>query len=85
MAPPQTLCELAWPANLIGAVLETTTDVGTTANWTSVPNAITTTDTERLYFQPMASGDPQRFYRLPRAIADFKTLSAFQPRRAARR
>lgn len=66
LAPPNTLCELAWPSNLIGAVLETTTDIGPSASWTSVPNAITTSAAERLYFQPQASGDPQRFYRLRR-------------------
>ncbi len=65
-APPGTLCELAWPANLIGAVLESTTDVGVSANWTSISNSITTTATERVYYKPITAGEPQRFFRLRR-------------------
>lgn len=70
MAPAGTLCELAWPSNLIGAILETTTDVGGSVPWTTVStatNAITTTDTERIYFDPVTPGEPKRFFRLRRA------------------
>ena len=68
--PAGTLCELAWPSNLIGAILETTTDVGGSVPWTTVStatNAITTTDTERIYFDPVTPGEPKRVFRLRRA------------------
>ena len=64
-APPGTLFDLAWPADLTGTTLETTLDLAAPTSWTPITDSIITSATERVYHHP-ASNEPQRFFRLRR-------------------
>lgn len=63
-APPGTLCEIAWPADVAGAVLETTLDLTAPAEWSQAPGPVVTSRNERVYYSPAVAVETRRFFRL---------------------
>jgi len=63
-APSGTLCEIAWPVDVAGAVLETTLDLTAPAQWSLVSGPAVTSGNERVYYSPAAAGETRRFFRL---------------------
>ncbi|MBI1841070.1 MAG: hypothetical protein HYR88_09495 [Verrucomicrobia bacterium] len=63
-APAETLCEIAWPSNVPGLILEFAVDLIPPVSWTAVTASISTVGLERIYYNPDTAGSPQRFFRL---------------------
>ncbi|HAM74011.1 MAG TPA: hypothetical protein DCM86_20490 [Verrucomicrobiales bacterium] len=63
-APAGTLCTIAWPATVPGAVLESTPDLTPPVAWSTVGGPFATVGAERVYHQPAATASAERFFRL---------------------
>ena len=66
LAPPGTLCEIVWPANVIGATLETTIDLTQPTSWQPAAGTAITSGTERIFHVPATPAEARRFFRLQR-------------------
>ncbi len=63
-APPGTVCEILWPANLVGDVLEAAPDLGPIAVWREVPGPILVEGDERVYAHLSEAAATRQFFRL---------------------
>jgi hypothetical protein len=63
-APVGTLCEVAWPATVTGATLETTATLDPTVGWITLGGPFTLAGPEQVYYQPVATAEAHRFFRL---------------------
>ena len=63
-APVGTLCEIAWPSQATGAVLQTTTNVADASSWSTAPGGIFTVGSESVYYQPAGTAQAEVFFRV---------------------
>jgi hypothetical protein len=63
-APANAICEIAWPADATGYLLETTADLN--APWVPASNGTITSGTEQIYFSLPDPTNSRAFFRLRR-------------------